>query len=473
MSAPKCNIFVGIEDPYTRKLLLQSLERYKVISSVVEIEPNTPVSKDQYSSSQQSIFWLEYEQIPFEEIQIESRKTQKNSEPGQFSVVSCAYCIRKGLIRKAQMSMGLNVYIAKHPESILSTAIPETYILDLDDPEYLDEALNECFEVQEAMEQNMQIINSGLDSSQTKKFLLKPSLTGKGTGIHIFQFRNELEDILSNEFKLDDSDDSDEELEINQEQNNVEMNSSYDWQSGYGSAISQIREWVIQRYVDRPLLLSLFRNRKFHIRVYCLAVGGISVYVFREMLALFASKPYDSSYKNTKDSFSYITNTYVQTKHSDFDEETLVKLFWELDGSSSHSNTKIPQNKLPEKNSDRFVTSTELEFIYQQIKDITRDLFDAATSNFTTFQPWNNCFEMFGLDFIVNEDLQVFFLEANAYPDFKQTGSKLSMLVSRFFDSVVEKVIDSFVISANNSKDGLSNDSNPALDFVFSKTMFG
>ena len=38
------------------------------------------------------------------------------------------------------------------------------------------------------------------------------------------------------------------------------------------------------------------------------------------------------------------------------------------------------------------------------------------------FSPLPGCFEHFGLDFLVDEDFHVWFLEANPGPDFKQVG---------------------------------------------------
>eukprot|EP01049_Picozoa_sp_SAG25_P016177 SAG25_NODE_3597_length_1028_cov_0.846071_2_plen_54_part_00 len=38
---------------------------------------------------------------------------------------------------------------------------------------------------------------------------------------------------------------------------------------------------MVQRYVRRPMLVD---GRKFHLRVYVLAVGRLSVYVCRDML---------------------------------------------------------------------------------------------------------------------------------------------------------------------------------------------
>ena len=51
------------------------------------------------------------------------------------------------------------------------------------------------------------------------------------------------------------------------------------------NANEDLREWVLQRYIERPLLVG---GRKFHLRAYALCVGSLSAYVFSEGLALFA-----------------------------------------------------------------------------------------------------------------------------------------------------------------------------------------
>jgi tubulin---tyrosine ligase len=114
-----------------------------------------------------------------------------------------------------------------------------------------------------------------------------------------------------------------------------------------------LREWVIQRYIHRPLALSCYNSRKFHLRVYIVAVGNLSVYVYEDILALFSMKPYTNVPfidHNKIDMNEHITNTCVQldcysnhnidgnnnnnntmnlkTKH-DIENEC-VKQFWQL-----------------------------------------------------------------------------------------------------------------------------------------------
>ncbi len=58
-----------------------------------------------------------------------------------------SYCVRKGLIRKAHLAHNLKKWAAKHPSGRIAECVPETLIMDIDHPDYFDEAMNDCYEV--------------------------------------------------------------------------------------------------------------------------------------------------------------------------------------------------------------------------------------------------------------------------------------------------------------------------------------
>ena len=60
------------------------------------------------------------------------------------------------------------------------------------------------------------------------------------------------------------------------------------------------------------------------------------------------------------------------------------------------------------------------------------------------FQTLPNAFEVFGLDFLVDEKGTAWLLEVNAFPDFKQTGEELRGLVGGLWEGVVEVAIKGF-----------------------------
>ncbi len=59
---------------------------------------------------------------------------------------SC-YCVRKGLIRKAHLAHNLKKWAAKHPDGTIARGVPETLIMEVDDVDYIDEALADVYEV--------------------------------------------------------------------------------------------------------------------------------------------------------------------------------------------------------------------------------------------------------------------------------------------------------------------------------------
>ena len=140
--------------------------------------------------------------------------------------------------------------MAKRPSSILVGSIPETYILDISDPEYFEEALCDLPEARQLRFSFLLRCPHGVQVREDCRavWIAKPSVMNQGTAVVIFD-------------------------RINRLQTAVE-------------AAPEIQEWVVQRYVHPPLLI---RQRKFHIRTYVLCIGHLSVYTWKEMLVLSAS----------------------------------------------------------------------------------------------------------------------------------------------------------------------------------------
>ncbi|KAJ1730732.1 tubulin--tyrosine ligase [Coemansia biformis] len=402
--APLAAVVVDMDEPYVQEIIVSALSKYSPLITV-----RTAQEHDQADSTAPLVMhWREYERIDWDTVHRSS------------VVFSSAYCYRKGLIRKAQMAFNIKLYVAKHPDSVLCTGVPETWIFELDDIDYLDEALMECYEVEDGIKANEGIE----DPRMRQQFILKPSLTGRAAGIHVFDTRERLTELLESELESDDeeSDEEDEQPQI------------AEGGGGRGAyqMVSQIREWVIQRYINRPLLLDSHGGRKFHIRVYVLAVGDLKVYAYRHMLALFAPQPYAESAGNLDDQRAHLTNTCLQAKSDGFSESTAVDLFWNLD---------LPSEKL--------------SGIYEQICSILTDTFAAVSSEPISFQAWSNCIEQFGFDFLVDEDCNAYMLEANAYPDFKQTGAGLKSVVEGFMAASVATAASTLLLHDKQLTDEL------------------
>ncbi|POG60280.1 tubulin-tyrosine ligase [Rhizophagus irregularis DAOM 181602=DAOM 197198] len=412
---------VGIQDDYTRNIIIKSLKTILPNLQILEFPRSTGSS---LISSSKILFWLEYEDIEFDQV-MSNKQTQMIN----------TYCIRKGLIRKANLNYNIQKYISKNPNSILKKSTPETWFFEVIHIDYLDEALEEIFEVVQECKENDERIEE-----EKVKFILKPSLGNKGAEIKIFysieQLRNVFEGNKTLDDKEDHEEDEDEEKEVEVEEAEVEIEEVDDDDD---ESMFHIREWVIQRYISNPLLIN---NRKFHIRSYILAISNLRVYLYKEMLALFALNSYSPT--DINNSLSHLTNTCLQVNENSFKESNQVKLFWDL-------------------SSEEGINVNDLEIIFDQIKLILNDCFESVSNEVIQFMPLENAFELFGFDFLVDQHKNVYFLEANSFPDFKQTGDRLSHVISSLFEGTIKLAVAPFFKDEKISSD--NEDSNFCLIF--------
>lgn len=416
-------------------------------SQIISVLPSDQDKEPKPSTENQlTVHYGEYEDLDFDRL---------STDPNYFG---CSYIYRKGIIRKHFLSHTIAMYTAKHPDSILVQAAPETFQLQVDYAEFLDDSLDESFELRRELEINE-------ENEVRKSYILKPGMSDKGQGIRIFQTIAGLQRIFD-EFEEDETETDDDEDEDEDKNNDVAdnmKNLSISNDSGYDNNVitSQLRHFIVQEYYDSPLLLPAYSNRKFHIRVYVVCIGALKVYVYKNMLALFASTPYvkptaskspketteDNNDNDDDDDESdkdyqegeyipldgHLTNTCLQPSSSDSTEpenDDFVHLFWDLEDLSDSNKTHI----------------------YNEICETTGDLFRAAVgAGSINFAPLDNAFEIYGVDFLVNAPTDndnlphVKLLEVNAYPDFKQTGDKLTRIIGTLFSEVFETAVKPYI----------------------------
>lgn len=91
------------------------------------------------------------------------------------------------------------------------------------------------------------------------------------------------------------------------------------------------------------------------------------------------------------------------------------------------------------------VDAASKDSIFSQICRVTGEVFEAAAKGMMVhFQTLPNAFEVFGLDYLVDESGKAWLLEVNAFPDFRQTGDELMSLVARLWEGVVDKAVAPF-----------------------------
>ncbi|KAI9734332.1 MAG: hypothetical protein M1834_002438 [Cirrosporium novae-zelandiae] len=392
---------ISYEDPYVQPLILKALatqlpkNSYKFIQSLTELP--------QKSSKLLQI--RAYEDLDFEHILCHPTTSLGN-----------AYVIRKALIRKHYLSNTVSTWITKHPTSILSKHIKPAVDFELDYAEFLDEALVEAFELQQSFSSN-----EAKKPSERDWWILKPGMSDRGQGIRLFSTEDELRSIFEEwEASSPDSDTEDDYSPSSSSDPTTTATSSSDC-----IITSQLRHFVAQQYIHPPLLLTPASTlpHKFHIRTYVLAVGSLKVYVYADMLALFAPTAYQYPWTTPSDMAPHLTNTCLQS-HSPSPTEKTVTRF------SALPSTLPTLSHPPSKNWKHH--------IHTRINLITSTIFEAAAREMQIhFQTLPNAFEVFGLDFLVDGMGEPWLLEVNAFPDFRQTGEELMGVVEGFWRGVV------------------------------------
>ncbi|MCJ1281676.1 hypothetical protein MMC26_000998 [Xylographa opegraphella] len=475
---PTIHALIDYEGPYVQPLILSALQThlpassYNLIASVSDLPTATSLV----------LLITSYESLPF---------THIHAHPT--SAFANAYIIRKALIRKHYLAFTLDSYLTKYPSSPLKQHIPASVSFELDYAEFLDDAILEAFELHESFARN-----DGKEPVAREWWILKPSMSDRGQGIRLFSTESELQAIFE-EWETENSEEGSEgdtemedegiaavrsgmtslaiteshppETDISSASKEQARSAPYATSKTPGNGIitSQLRHFVAQPYIA-PLLFPELGKRKFHIRTYVAAVGALKVYVYREMLALFTAIPYikpgaastdpdnnggegrwasennrtggqaDDESEAEKDSpfdmRAHLTNTCLQ----DGTREGSVLRFWDLPAT-------LPPSVTPPASSSCAPAPPSTDWrahVFSTICACTASLFEAASTQPTTFQPLPNAFEVFGMDWMVDERGAVWLLEVNAFPDFGQTGEGLRDVVKGLWEGVVGVAVGDF-----------------------------
>ncbi|GME94701.1 unnamed protein product [Ambrosiozyma monospora] len=178
------------KDAYIFQPLQEATERH--LGQTVKIFSTLKEAKEISKDNAKIIHIGEYEDLDHERLMTDPSHYMANS-----------YIYRKSLIRKNYLSNTIRIYTSKNPTSILCKSFPESYNLELDYAEFLDDSLDEVYELKCELMENEQ--RSG---PEQKTYILKPSMSDKGQGIRIFKTIDQLQDIF-NSFEEEDTDDED------------------------------------------------------------------------------------------------------------------------------------------------------------------------------------------------------------------------------------------------------------------------
>jgi tubulin polyglutamylase TTLL9 len=174
-----------------------------------------------------------------------------------------------------------------------------------------------------------------------------------------------------------------------------------DFKSGYQTAPKDkkpddVEAYVVQRYIQYPYLIG---GKKFDMRLYVLisSFSPLKVYQYRRGFARFTNSRYSSDTQDIYDDFMHLTNVAIQKSAADYDDRTGNKM--ELQALKMYLMTIYGQERVD-------ALFWEMQMV------ILRSLL--AVSHVMIND--RHCFEVYGYDLLIDEDLKPWLIEVNASP---------------------------------------------------------
>lgn len=169
---------------------------------------------------------------------------------------------------------------------------------------------------------------------------------------------------------------------------------------------------IIQRYISNPCLID---ERKFDLRLYVLvtSIYPLRIYLFHEGLVRFCTAKYSTKAADLKNRFGHLTNYSVNCKSDEFQQN----LQQETDGHGSKWSLRALFDRLEADG----VTEDARESIMKPIQDIVIKTMIGAEGHITPLVDQyvpdrNNCYELYGFDFMLDATLKPWLIEVNISP---------------------------------------------------------
>lgn len=158
---------------------------------------------------------------------------------------------------------------------------------------------------------------------------------------------------------------------------------------------------MIQRYVEKPLLL---QGRKFDMRAYCLVARSEPkhLWFFRPGYCKVALTEYTP--EDLESRFAHLTNACVQKTHPEYREHHRGKHIW----SEEEAEAELVRSGKWTKEQGPFWPQ-----IHEHMKRSLVAIFEASRD---LLERRRGYFDLLGIDFMLDEDLNPYLLEVNSNP---------------------------------------------------------
>lgn len=218
-------------------------------------------------------------------------------------------------------------------------------------------------------------------------------------------------------------------------------------------------DFVVQKYLERPLLVG-FDGRKCDVRLWVLITSWnpAVVWVWSEPYLRLASRPFSWAQDQVTNPFVHLTNrtvqkedgekTHVEQRSEDEEHIWMLSSFfsWAIQGG----------HRTPD---DTGLYEKWVAHTWPRMLDAVRACVRSCQVDVGSHQP--GCFELFGFDFLLDEDLEPWLLEANSSPDLCEDGGPS---LRKLTEDAITQLCQLVPSLHNNSIDMPSNLDSPECD---------
>ena len=179
---------------------------------------------------------------------------------------------------------------------------------------------------------------------------------------------------------------------------------------------------IVQKYIEKPLC---YYGRKCDMRIWVLLTQGMKVFIYKEGHLKTCSEKFDIN--NNKDAFIHITN-YSFQKHC-------------LNFQKFELGNEVPFHDFQKYLDKEYNKVNVKEHIMNQVKYIV-ELSMKSVKEKINPNKRNFCFEIFGYDFMMDVNLNVYLLEINTNPGLEISSPWIKAIVPRMVDDALRLTID-------------------------------
>ena len=193
------------------------------------------------------------------------------------------------------------------------------------------------------------------------------------------------------------------------------------WANNKWASGSMRDNYVISRYLDNPLLIG---GKKFDLRLYALVTSyrPLRVYMYREGFCRFSGARYSNDNANLDNMFMHLTNVSIQTKADDYNDKHGGK--WSLRNFRLYIEGQFGQERAA-----------------QVFEDIERIILLSLKSVQSVVINDKHCFECYGYDVLVDDNLKSWLIEINASPSLSATTHSDRVMKHKLINDIFRVVV--------------------------------